>query len=520
MIAGSRVKNFSLALCILASACGVFVAPDPSASEPKTSDDELSQAELPVQMKPFIEGTYTQQLDHPVTPGPSVGTFQQRFWYSTEFAKDASSPVLLYMCGEWTCSGDEGRDSVADTAKLLGAAVVVLEHRYYGESVPFSELTLANMKFLTIHNALEDTATFQRYAMANLPLKGKWISVGGSYAGMLAAYYRERHPELVVGAWGSSAPINVQLSFWGYDAIASRALGPICSMHVRQVLAALGEAYDKDTLAPIVEAMGYGNYRFPSKVDLLSWVTSWAKDGAQYGKHAKLCAALAQHEANPLDGWIGFLNPPFAEDLTETAMPIADGGTSDADVEDSFVASDATTDGGSPTPMPMRQPPWPAILPGHIPFMPQAPAQTITNFKGSEWFYQVCTEVGFLQVFNPDRTESVTSELESEEYWTQRCLTDVGQTPNVSLTRDRYYAPIARGDASNILLVNGSLDPWSALSFVSQASAPPGVTAFVVRNASHCTDLFNLTRESKLGVFEARKLFVNLARTWLATQSP
>ena len=65
------------------------------------------------------------------------------------------------------------------------------------------------MKYLTIHNALEDAAAFEDFARAKLPLTGKWIAVGGSYPGMLAAFYREKHPELVVGAWASSAPVDV-----------------------------------------------------------------------------------------------------------------------------------------------------------------------------------------------------------------------------------------------------------------------------------------------------------------------
>src|SRR5262249_8093498 len=147
-----------------------------------------------------IAGWFAQEIDHPAMASSSLGTFWQRYWFSTQFAHGADSPVLFYLCGEAPCDPWYAT-TMADAAKALGAAVVVLEHRYYGLSVPYPLLTLEHMQYLTIHNALEDAAAFEMFAKANLPLKGKWIAVGGSYPGMLAAFYREKHPEQVVGAW-------------------------------------------------------------------------------------------------------------------------------------------------------------------------------------------------------------------------------------------------------------------------------------------------------------------------------
>jgi hypothetical protein len=48
-------------------------------------------------------------------------------------------------------------------AKRFKAAVVSLEHRYYGESSPFSELTSQNLTYLTSNQALFDLATFRTY---------------------------------------------------------------------------------------------------------------------------------------------------------------------------------------------------------------------------------------------------------------------------------------------------------------------------------------------------------------------
>lgn len=48
-------------------------------------------------------------------------------------------------------------------AKKFGAAVVSLEHRYYGESSPFEELTTDNLKYLSSKQALFDLASYRNF---------------------------------------------------------------------------------------------------------------------------------------------------------------------------------------------------------------------------------------------------------------------------------------------------------------------------------------------------------------------
>lgn len=45
-------------------------------------------------------------------------------------------------------------------AEKTGAAVIVLEHRYWGESSPYQELTTENLKYLTLNNSIHDLVYF------------------------------------------------------------------------------------------------------------------------------------------------------------------------------------------------------------------------------------------------------------------------------------------------------------------------------------------------------------------------
>jgi len=157
----------------------------------------------------LVAGTYNQSIDH---FGQLSGqTFSQRYWYDSSNASQSDdAPVILHICGESQADASDGyylHDNAIAWAKTLGAHLVYLEHRYYGKSQPFSDLSTDHMQYLTLDNVIEDLAEFQKWISTQQGWKGKWISVGGSYSGTLSALYRQSHPELVAGALAASAPM-------------------------------------------------------------------------------------------------------------------------------------------------------------------------------------------------------------------------------------------------------------------------------------------------------------------------
>ena len=111
---------------------------------------------------------------------------------------------------------------------------VLLEHRYYGESMPTANLSVDNLKYLTSEQALEDIAHFVKYFIKNMSLENsKWIAFGGSYPGSLAARFRSNYPELVSGAIASSAAMEAVLNLNKFLSTVSQILGTECSAHIR-----------------------------------------------------------------------------------------------------------------------------------------------------------------------------------------------------------------------------------------------------------------------------------------------
>ncbi|KHJ96033.1 serine carboxypeptidase S28 [Oesophagostomum dentatum] len=105
---------------------------------------------------------------------------------------------------------------VVQWAKKYGAALFALEHRFYGESRPKPDTSVENLKYLNSRQAIEDIAYFinemnKEYGSPD----SVWVTFGASYAGSLALWARQAHPDLIAGAVGSSAPLEITLDFWG-----------------------------------------------------------------------------------------------------------------------------------------------------------------------------------------------------------------------------------------------------------------------------------------------------------------
>lgn len=75
-------------------------------------------------------------------------------------------------------------------AQQQKGATIVLEHRFYGESNPYPDLSVKSLQVHTIQQAIDDLVYFAQNVELPMrdgdkvsPDKAPWILVGGSYAG-------------------------------------------------------------------------------------------------------------------------------------------------------------------------------------------------------------------------------------------------------------------------------------------------------------------------------------------------
>ncbi|KAF7973001.1 hypothetical protein HWV62_16374 [Athelia sp. TMB] len=183
---------------------------------------------------------FEQPLDH---FNATNRYFGQRYWVSTRHYTPGSpnTPVFVLDGGE---TSGEDRLPFLDTGivDILTAATggvgVILEHRYYGDSIPVTNLSTDSLRWLNNDQAAADSANF----MANVKFPGidedltapgkPWIYYGGSYAGARAAHMRVLYPSLVFGAIASSGVTHATLSNWEYMDIIRTAMEPKCAAHL------------------------------------------------------------------------------------------------------------------------------------------------------------------------------------------------------------------------------------------------------------------------------------------------
>jgi len=190
------------------------------------------------------EGVFQQPIDH---TDPSLGTFGQRYWWSSEFWAGPGSPIVFTTPGEAAADGYTGyltnRTIVGAFAQAIGGAAVLVEHRYWGKSTPFTALTTRNLRFLTLANAVADVTRFAREVRFPFDPNGTsrapdapWVMSGGSYSGALAAWVESVDPGTFWAYHASSAVVEAVGDFWQYFSPVQLGMPKNCSADVTKVI--------------------------------------------------------------------------------------------------------------------------------------------------------------------------------------------------------------------------------------------------------------------------------------------
>ena len=148
-----------------------------------------------------------------------------RYWFDASHYKEGG-PVIVLLAGE-TNGSDRlpflQKGLLAQLGEATNGVAVVLEHRYYGTSIPTPDLSTKNLRFLSTQQALADVAYFAQniqfpgYEQYDLTNKGAaYITYGGSYAGSMSAFLRIVYPDIIWGAISSSGVPEAIIDYWQY----------------------------------------------------------------------------------------------------------------------------------------------------------------------------------------------------------------------------------------------------------------------------------------------------------------
>lgn len=398
-----------------------------------------------------------------------------------------------------------------ENAGAFGALLIFAEHRYYGQSLPLGNATSGNLSFLTHEQALADYATLLTTVKSDLAAESAdVIAFGGSYGGMLAAWFRMKYPHVILGSIAASAPIlafpgpdggeeyaNGGEDYWAVvtrDASAAAGASPHCIPAVR----AAWDVIDAARNTPEGRSRLSAGFNMcsplsdPVDVDYLKLYVAMAFDTMAMGNFP--------YRSDYLTGGAGFL-PPWPVRVACRSFEGVD--LADADALVSAVSAAA------------------AVLYNASGSLTCHSLPADSSYDGI-WDYQWCTELlcqesyfrrdGVKDMFYPFAMTPAQVDA--------HCLDKYGVTPRRAWITALYGGIEGVARATNIVFSNGGFDPWSFGGVTPSTPLPAFTSSSIERvwieEGAHHLDLFFSHPADPPGVRLARKREVAAIQKWLS----
>ncbi|XP_078472102.1 dipeptidyl peptidase 2 [Lampetra planeri] len=438
---------------------------------------------------------FDQILDHFNFNSQGDKTYKQRYLVSDQYWEKGVGPIFFYTGNEgdiWAFANNTG--FMIELAPEFKALIVFAEHRYYGESLPFGKdsFRLDTIGLLTIEQALADFAVLLDSIKQNFGAQmSKVVSFGGSYGGMLSAYFRMHYPHLVDAALAASAPIPFvsgqgdPLQFFRDVTADFEKYNPKCPDIVRAGFIELKKLADKQEWAQIAQRMRL--CQAPGSAADVRHMYGWARNTFTYLAmldYPYAASFMGSLPANPVN---------VACDLLLNSKDPLDGLTQ-------AVALFYNTSGTAKCLDPAAE------------FIECAdPTGCGLGPDSLAWDYQACTEINLLC-----STNNVSDMFPALPYTAAArrdyCAKRWGVVPRETWLATQYWGKDVNS-SSQIIFSNGNLDPWGNGGFQQDVG---GNVAVKVIGGAHHLDLRYSNPADPESVVTARKLESGLLHTWLA----
>lgn len=130
-----------------------------------------------------------------------------------------------------------------ELGQSIDAAVIVIEHRYWGDSSPYDVLTTENLQYLTLKQNIADLTYFAENVRPPFDTQGKskasvapWVLYGGSYSGAVTAWTASTAPGTFWAYFATSAVVQAISNFWQYFAPEQKFMPSNCTSDISLVI--------------------------------------------------------------------------------------------------------------------------------------------------------------------------------------------------------------------------------------------------------------------------------------------
>ncbi|KAI0133968.1 serine carboxypeptidase S28 [Xylariales sp. AK1849] len=462
-------------------------------------------------------GTFEQPIDH---NNPSLGTFSQSYWYNATSWKGPGSPIILMTPGEEAAAAYTAyltdRAITGMYAEAVGGAVILIEHRYWGNSTPYENQTTENLQYLTLDQAVADFVNFAQNVeipFTNETIKSPdvpWVWVGGSYSGALGAWIEKLAPGAFWAYHVTSAPVEAIYDFSQYfypiqqASLASSTdhrsgMPQNCSRDYSAIIDHVdntflnGSQEDKDSLKEMFAVQDL-DHDDDAASAIASPIFYWQSITftSNYSQFYEMCDAIegvlpnATKPGGYSDQGVGvdLALPNFASWFKAKYLP---------GYCDDYGYSDWAGD--------MNVQCWNTYNLSLEVYQDTS----ASNAADRPWIWMTCNEPFFYwQTGAPPGVPSLMTRLANAEYYQRQCANwfPPEGTSSFASSRGKTDADVnahtggwTDTNSTRMLIANGELDPWRSAS-VSSTFRPGGplqstadVPVILINGSRHCNDL-------------------------------
>ncbi|GER37102.1 serine carboxypeptidase S28 family protein [Striga asiatica] len=438
---------------------------------------------------PYEVHYFPQNLDHFTFQPNSYKIFYQKYLINSQFWKKGA-PIFVYTGNEGDIDWFAANTGfLLDIAPKFRALLVFIEHRFYGESMPFGKHSYRSAKtlgYLNSQQALADFALLIRSLKHNLSSEASPVLVfGGSYGGMLAAWFRLKYPHIAIGALSSSAPILQfdTITPWSsfYDGVSQdfKDVSLNCYQVIKDSWAEL-EAFSKQGLDELSR-----DFRACKKVRSIYSARDWLWEAFVYTSMMNYPT-----ESN-------FMKPLPAYPVKEMCKIIDRSSPEATKLTRAFEAA--------------------SLYYNHSRDEKCFELENETDDHGLHgWNWQACTEMVMPMTISNESMFPPSSF--SYKDFSNDCKKDFGVTPRQHWITTEFggsnIEQVLKKFGSNIIFSSGLQDPWSRGSVLKNISA--SIVALVAEEGAHHTDLRASTKDDPQWLIEQRKQEVEIIRKWIS----
>jgi len=454
-------------------------------------------------------------------------TWSNRYYKSTKYFQGAGHPIFMIVGGEGVLDHGMLYPFVTEVlAKKFGAAVLQIEHRFYGPYMPVQNATIAQLlKLLTPAQAMEDMIQLTKHVrdtefVTCSPDRGSpdycpIVTVGASYPGFLSAMFRVVHGDFVDISYASSAPLLMYAqisdpnSYYDIVTSANDRTSPGCSHAVKTTIEDMIDRVDSaDTLEDAAKSIGVCPNNIPTEMTTKDELAEGIADTvkvffAGYNSEnyppgpktslSKACRVFQNDQLNTKHTLSLFFEQMLLEEEEEDEgcdMSTVECNYSLHDFDEKCFDYGTFEDGDGDDDEEVER--W---------------------NDGLAWEFQTCTNVIFLAGLS--KTSFLPPHKATYEELNERCQEDFGVTPRPTEMVETWDYVNKLNSTSHILFVNGMQDMWASGSILHNVSDT--VLAINIEDGAHHSDLTHEGPTDK-DTEDVKQAFVeieNILEQWL-----